>query len=89
MSDSRNAEAAPPPAAGVEVFSYGPYEVVRVNLWVAGEWYRGVVVAHYDAPDGGRAYRLALWPRPDIAPHGWYWWDERRMTRRDYRRPRD
>ncbi|MER6984863.1 hypothetical protein [Streptomyces carpinensis] len=88
MDDSRDAEVAPPPDAGAEVFAYGPYDVVRINLRVASEPYRGVAVAHYDAPDGRRAYRLALWPRPDVAPHGWYWWDEGRMTRRDFRRPR-
>ncbi len=69
------------------MFSYGAYDVVRINLRVAGEPYRGVTVAHHDAPNGRRAYRLALWPRRNVAPYGWYWCDEGRMTRWGFRRP--
>ncbi|MPY31316.1 hypothetical protein FNH09_08385 [Streptomyces adustus] len=87
MTDFLDTEGAPPPPSGATVRAYGPYEVVRINLRVAREPYRGVVRAHYDSPDGRRAYRLTLWPRPDAAPNGWYWWDAVRMTRRDYRRP--
>lgn len=78
---------APVPDGGVEVHCYTPYEVVRINLYIGGDFYRGVAVAHYDAPDGRRAYDLRLWPRPASAPHGWYWFDEGRMTRRDYSSP--
>jgi hypothetical protein len=87
MSDAREAEVAPAPDDGVEVHRYTPYEVVRINLCIGGDLYRGVAMGHYDAPDGRRAYDLRLWPRPDLAPHGWYWFDERRMARRDYTSP--
>ncbi|MEV0114664.1 hypothetical protein AB0H77_15630 [Streptomyces sp. NPDC050844] len=86
MRDKRDAEAAPAPDGGVGVHAYAPDEVVRINLRIAGMPYRGVARAHRDV-DGRRAYNLFLWPRPDLAPHGWYWFDEARMTRRDYRRP--
>ncbi|WP_316784585.1 hypothetical protein [Streptomyces sasae] len=46
--------------------------------------YRGVVTAHCDTVDGHRAYKLGLYPRPDRAPCGWYWWDATKMTWRDY-----
>lgn len=82
MSDRRDAERAPAPddAAGVHV--YASDDVVRINLRVQGAPYCGVATAHYDALDGRRAYRLFLWPAPAGAPHGWYWWDSDRMTRR-------
>ncbi|MEU1038622.1 hypothetical protein ACFYP4_16490 [Streptomyces sp. NPDC005551] len=53
--------------------TYGPYEVVRINLHVNGDFCRRVVRAHYDAPDGRRAYDLRLWPQPRHAPSGWFW----------------
>ncbi|MEV0117251.1 hypothetical protein AB0H77_29120 [Streptomyces sp. NPDC050844] len=86
MRDNRDAEAVPAPDGGVGVHAYAPGEVVRINLRIAGVPYRGVVRAHRDV-GGRRAYDLFRYPRLDIAPHGWYWWDPERMTRRDYRRP--
>ncbi|WP_316783035.1 hypothetical protein [Streptomyces sasae] len=89
MSESRDAVTAPPPDAASRVRAYGPRDVVRVNLHVKSRFYRGVVTAHYETADGRRAYRLGLYPRPDRAPCGWYWWDATKMTRRDYRRSPD
>ncbi|WP_345640406.1 hypothetical protein [Streptomyces siamensis] len=60
-----------------------------MNLYVGGVFYRGVVRASYEAPNGRLAYDLLLWPRPDVSPSGWYWFDGSRMTRRDYQGPRD
>jgi len=87
VSDRWEAEAAPTPDGGVGVHCYTPCEVVRINLCIGGDFYRGVAVAHYDAPDGRRAYDLCLWPHPESAPRGWYWFDEGRMARRDYCSP--
>ncbi|MCX5285944.1 hypothetical protein [Streptomyces sp. NBC_00198] len=84
MSEWRYAEAAPEPAGSVTVRRYSPYEVVRVNLFVGGDDYRGVARASYEAPDGRVAYDLLLWPCPWESPSGWYWFDESRMRRRDY-----
>lgn len=84
MGDMRDAEAAPVPDGGAGVYAYAPGEVVRINLRIEGAPYRAVARAHRDI-GGRRAYDLFLWPRPDIAPHGWYWFDGERMTRRDYR----
>ncbi|MGW5658434.1 hypothetical protein [Streptomyces humi] len=89
MSESRDAVPAPPPDAATEVHAYGSRDVVRINLYVCGQFYRGVVTAHYDAAGGRRAYWLALYPRPGRAPCGWYWWDATKMTCRDYRRSPD
>lgn len=82
----RDADAAPAPDDGAGAHAYTPYEVVRIDLRIEGTPYRGVARAHRDV-GGRRAYDLFLWPRPDKAPHGWYWFDQERMTRRDYRRP--
>lgn len=63
---------------------YSPYEVVRVNLYEDGDFYRGIARASYEGPDGRVAYQLLLWPRPCESPSGWYWFDESRMRRRVY-----
>ncbi|MFD6299656.1 hypothetical protein ACFWFU_33040 [Streptomyces sp. NPDC060235] len=84
MIDSwRDAEAAPAPDSTARVRRYSPYEVIRVNLFVAGDSYTGIARASYNA--GERlAYNLLLWPRPDQSPSGWYWYDPARMRRRIY-----
>ncbi|MFE0107074.1 hypothetical protein [Streptomyces sp. NPDC059009] len=89
MSDFQNAERAPAPGDEGDVRAYTPYQVVSFVLRVDGQPFRAVASAHHDAPDGRRAYRLHLWPSPRTAPHGWYWWDPERMTRRDRRRSTD
>lgn len=85
VGDIRDAEKAPAPDGGAWVHAYAPDEVVRINLRVNGAPYRAVARHHHDV-GGRRAYDLFLWPRSERAPHGWYWFDETRMTRRDYRR---
>ncbi|MEV6549205.1 hypothetical protein AB0M57_10890 [Streptomyces sp. NPDC051597] len=83
----RAAEPAPRPRASDAVRSYSPYEVLAVNLWIDGHRYRAAAMAHYDEPDGRRAYHLCLWPAlPDGARTGWYWWNPATMTRRDFTR---
>ncbi|MET7944386.1 hypothetical protein [Streptomyces sp. NPDC005302] len=80
----RDAEVAPKPTDGVHVRRYPPHELVRVNLYVDGDFYRGVARASYEAEDGRLAYDLLLWPGPGESPSGWYWFDESRMRRRVY-----
>ncbi|MFF1808581.1 hypothetical protein ACFVXW_05300 [Streptomyces sp. NPDC058251] len=43
---------------------------MRINLYVRGDFYRGVAVAHYDEAGGRRAYDLRLWPQPGESPRG-------------------
>ncbi|WP_143145088.1 hypothetical protein [Streptomyces humi] len=80
MSESRDAVPAPPLDAATEVRAYGSHDVVRINLYARGQFYRGVVAAYYDTADGRRACRLGLYPRPGRAPSGWYWWDATTMS---------
>ncbi|PKV84209.1 hypothetical protein [Streptomyces sp. TLI_146] len=84
---ARDAEPAPPPKAPTALRAYTPYEVVPIDLRIGGQRYRTVAMAHYDTPDGRRAYHLALWPPlPEGARTGWYWWSPATMTRRHFAR---
>ncbi|WP_432189829.1 hypothetical protein [Streptomyces sp. Tue6028] len=88
MSEKRfGAEPAPEPDGLTVVHRFSSHEVVRVNLYIAGGFYRSVARASYETPDGRLAYDLFLWPQPDRSPSGWYWWDASRMKRRTYRGP--
>ncbi|MFK8907779.1 hypothetical protein [Streptomyces sp. YS-3] len=81
----RAAEPASPPQEAAVLRNYSPYEVVAINLWVGDHQYRTVAMAHYDTPEGRRAYHQCLWPAlPDGALTGSYWWNPATMTRRDF-----
>ncbi|MFF0190809.1 hypothetical protein [Streptomyces sp. NPDC005244] len=85
MIDSqREAEPAPEPDAAADVRRYAACEVIRVNLYIHGAFYRGIARASYRTPAGRLAYDLLLWPGPRQSPSGWYWFDETWMRRRMY-----